>query len=214
MQTAPVIRSKFDTVGSYLCRVCGPFQHTACCLRLTGSGIPLTPDKTVSRPSYNGNPYIRKNGLSTKTLNIGAVDKPKFMGRPPDRTLWKAGSPESFLGCQNYFDLSLKEICFLAINTKCVCFRLNHVLDDFGGSCWIVRPSDGSHLATGRPLIQSTRTYWIVLEIIKDVLTFPSVSWILFNRGRPNSQSWQWSNTICRHISYTVNTMPPDALVT
>ena len=44
----------------------------------------------------------------------------------------------------------------------------------------------------------------------------PGVSWILFYRWRPNSQSWQWSNTTsctCCHISYTVNTVPADALV-
>ena len=74
-----------------------------------------------------------------------AVDKPKFMGRPPlapHNPWWKAGWPESFLGCPNYFDLSLKEICFLVINTKFACFLFNHVptywelgrpSGDFGG---------------------------------------------------------------------------------
>ena len=45
----------------------------------------------------------------------------------------------------------------------------------------------------------------------------PGVSWILFYRWRPNSQSWQWSNTTsctCCHISYTVYTVPADALMT
>ena len=45
-------------------------------------------------------------------LNASAVDKPKFMGRPPDHPWWKSGLPESFLGCPNYFDLSLKEFVF------------------------------------------------------------------------------------------------------
>ena len=35
--------------------------------------------------------------------------------------------PKSFLGCTNYFDLSLNEICFLVINTKFACFPFNHV---------------------------------------------------------------------------------------
>ena len=56
-----------------------------------------------------------------------AVDKPKFMGRPPDHPWWKTGSPKSFLGCPNYFDLSWKDICFLVVNTKLTCFPFNHV---------------------------------------------------------------------------------------
>ena len=56
-----------------------------------------------------------------------AVDKPKFMGRPPDHPFWKTGWPKSFLGWRNYFDISLKDICFLVINTKFACFPFNHV---------------------------------------------------------------------------------------
>ena len=56
-----------------------------------------------------------------------AVDKLKFMDRPPDHPWWKTGSSKSFLECPNHFDLSLKEICFLVINTKFACFPLNHV---------------------------------------------------------------------------------------
>ena len=56
-----------------------------------------------------------------------AVDKPKFMGRPPDQPWWKSGLPESFLGCPNYFDLSSKEFVFLVINTKFRYFLFNHV---------------------------------------------------------------------------------------
>ena len=52
--------------------------------------------------------------------------------------------------------------------------------------------------------------HWIVLKIIKDVFTFHIICWIFFNRWRPNSQ---WSNPTCC-ISYTVNTMPADALAT
>ena len=45
-----------------------------------------------------------------KTLwSLSAVDKPKSMGRPPDHPCWKTGLPESFLGCPNYFDLSLRQ---------------------------------------------------------------------------------------------------------
>ena len=47
-------------------------------------------------------------------------------------------------------------------------------------------------------------TCWIVLKIMKDVLPFLSVSLILFDMIRPNSQ---WSNPTCR-LSYTDNTMP------
>ena len=56
-----------------------------------------------------------------------AEDKPKFMGRPPYHPWWKTGSPKSFLGRPNCFDLSLKDICFLVINTKLACFPFNHV---------------------------------------------------------------------------------------
>ena len=33
-------------------------------------------------------------------------------------TWWKTGSPESFVGCPNYFGLSKKNSCFLVMNTK------------------------------------------------------------------------------------------------
>ena len=59
-------------------------------------------------------------------LDASAVDKLKFMGRPPDHPWWKTGSPESFLGCPKYFDLSLKHI-FLVINTNFACFQFNNV---------------------------------------------------------------------------------------
>ena len=47
------------------------------------------------------------------------------------------------------------------------------------------------------------------LKIIKDVFTFHIISWILIKRRRPDSQ---WSNPTCC-LSYTVNTMPVDAMV-
>ena len=53
-------------------------------------------------------------------------------------------------------------------------------------------------------------TGWIALKIIKDVFTFLTISWILFNRRRPNLQ---WSNPTCC-LSYTDNTMPANALAT
>ena len=56
-----------------------------------------------------------------------AVNKPKFMGRPLDHLWCKTGLPESFLGCQNYFGLSLKEIWFLVVNTSFACFLFNLV---------------------------------------------------------------------------------------
>ena len=59
-------------------------------------------------------------------VSYNAVDQPKFMGRPPDHPWWTTGSPESFLGCPNYFDLTLKDIV-LVINTKFACFLFNHV---------------------------------------------------------------------------------------
>ena len=67
------------------------------------------------------------NSFLWKAIICSAVDKPKFMGRASDHPWWKTGSPESFLGCPNYFELFLKDICFLIINTKFACFLLNHV---------------------------------------------------------------------------------------
>ena len=75
---------------------------------------------------------------------LSAVDKPKFMGRPPDHPWWKTGSPKSFLGCLDYFDISLRDVWvfFWVINTKFACFPFNHVptfwelgrtLGDFAG---------------------------------------------------------------------------------
>ena len=58
------------------------------------------------------------------------MDKLKFMGRPPGHPWGKTGSPESFFGSPNYFDLSLKDICFLVINTKFTWFLCNHVPTD------------------------------------------------------------------------------------
>ena len=43
---------------------------------------------------------------------ISAVDKPKFMYRPLDHPWLKTGSAKSFLGCSDYFDLSLKKFFF------------------------------------------------------------------------------------------------------
>ena len=91
-----------------------------------------------------------------------AEDKPKFMGHSPDHPCkwWKTVLPKSFLGCPNYFDLSLKEIVFLIINTKRACFRwiMFPLIESWAiwGTCWIARPSNGSHLATGQSLIHST----------------------------------------------------------
>ena len=73
---------------------------------------------------------------------------------------WITGSLKSFLGCQNYFDLSLKDICVLVTSRKFPCFPFN-LFPTYGqlgrpsGSCWIAQPRNGSHLATGRPLIHS-----------------------------------------------------------
>ena len=60
------------------------------------------------------------------------------------------------------FWLVFKRHFFLVINTKFACFLFNHLsrvgspIARLRGSCWIARPSNGSHLATGRPLIRST----------------------------------------------------------
>ena len=62
------------------------------------------------------------------------------------------------------FWLIFQRNCFLVINTK---FSILHVFSLImfeswvahratWGSCWIDRPSNGSHLATGRPFIDST----------------------------------------------------------
>ena len=67
-------------------------------------------DKAVSGPSY-----LYKENLHTQTTGNGlhsVVDKTKFIGRPPDQPWWKTGSPESFLGCSNHFDLFLKKLVF------------------------------------------------------------------------------------------------------
>ena len=53
-------------------------------------------------------------------------------------------------------------------------------------------------------------TYWIVFKIIKNVFPLRTISRILLNRRRPNSQ---WSNPTCC-ISYSVNNMPAYALAT
>ena len=59
----------------------------------------------TSDPSDHG-PF----GLITlRTIELSAVDKPKFMGRPPDHLRWKTGSPKSFLGCPTYFDIYLNQ---------------------------------------------------------------------------------------------------------
>ena len=74
-------------------------QHYFFCLSVQGTGSILK----VS--SYSSLDWYKK-----KTLwSLSAVDKPKSMGRPPDHPCWKTGLPESFLGCPNYFDLSLRQ---------------------------------------------------------------------------------------------------------
>ena len=105
-----------------------------------------------------------------------AVDKPKFMGRPPDHPWWKTGLPKSFLGCPNYFYLPLKETWFLVFNTKFACFLFNHVppyragspSSNLGGSCWIARPSNGLHLVTERPLIHGTVKAVVMIITIQE----------------------------------------------
>ena len=59
----------------------------------------------------------------------------------------------------------------------------------------------------------NSKTYSIVLKIIKDLSIFRIISWILFNRRRPDLK---WSKPTCYYLSCTVNTyaMPADALVT
>ena len=75
-----------------------------------GSGDVLLPDGTKPLPQYS------------------AVVKPKFMGRPPDHPWWINGSPKSFLGCWNYFDFSLKDICFFQLlKQSWHVFCFNHV---------------------------------------------------------------------------------------
>ena len=70
------------------------------------------------------------------------MDKPKIMGRPPDHPWRKTGSPQSFLGCPNYFDLLSKDVCFSVVRTQLARFLSNHVhtqrklgrpSGDFGG---------------------------------------------------------------------------------
>ena len=56
-------------------------------------------------------------------IYISAVDNPKFMGRPPDHPWRKTGLPKSFLGCPNYFIISLKYI-FLILTQNLHVFHL------------------------------------------------------------------------------------------
>ena len=77
--------------------------------------------KTVSL-YWNGPLVISIEQRSSST----AVDKPKFMDRPPDHPWWRTGLPELLLGYSNYVYLSLKSI-FLVINTKFAWFLFNHV---------------------------------------------------------------------------------------
>ena len=103
-----------------------------------------------------------KHGLYVETkqclyihCNTSAVDQRKLMGRLPDHPWWKTGSPKSFLGCPNYFDLSLKGIWFffLVINTKLTCFPFNHAhtYRDLG------RPAIGRNVVGNRLVSQMTR---------------------------------------------------------
>ena len=57
-------------------------------------GVTGTPRQRVGFPGAN--PDI------TCEQSISAVDKLKFMGRPPDHPWWKTGSPKSFLGYPNH----------------------------------------------------------------------------------------------------------------
>ena len=105
-------------------------------------------------------PLIIHNQMCYYEYMISAVDKLKFMGNPLDHPWWKTGSPESFLGypINNYFDSSLKGICFSVINTKFACFLFNHVptyrelgrpSGDFGGH--VGSPDQVIRLSTLRP---------------------------------------------------------------
>ena len=59
--------------------------------------------------------FGRHSKIGRKTVRTStAVDKPKFMGHAPDHQWWKTGSSESYLGCLNYFYLSLKDINFFS----------------------------------------------------------------------------------------------------
>ena len=56
-----------------------------------------------------------------------AVDKPKFMDRPPDHQWWKTGLPKSFLACPKLIWLIFIWNSFFVINTNFACFPFNHV---------------------------------------------------------------------------------------
>ena len=107
-----------------------------------------------------------------------AVDKPKFMGRPLDHSWWKTGSPISFFGCLNYFDLPWKKFVFFfhLLTQNLHVFRfimfppyreLGHPLGYFGGH--VGSPNHmvgriwrlGDHLSTARPGVGVTKAPFI-----------------------------------------------------
>ena len=59
---------------------------------------------------------IKRKNLFKSTCPTGSFTCPGPSGSGKRRAL-----PSQFLGCPNYFDLSLKDICFLVINTKLAC---------------------------------------------------------------------------------------------
>ena len=61
-----------------------------------------------------------------------------------------------------------------------------------------------------RDLQLTCRTCNFNVLFYEAVFTFRSISWVLSNRGRPNSQ---WISPTCS-LSYTLDTMPTDALAT
>ena len=70
------------------------------------------------------------NSLSWLNFDVlsRAVDKPKFMDRPPaDHQWWKTGLPKSFLACPKFIWLIFIWNSFLVINTNFACFPFNHI---------------------------------------------------------------------------------------
>ena len=101
-----------------------------------------TTDQLKALSTFSFGHYAIKCDIDILQIYCIALDNPKFMGHPPDHSWWKTGLSESFLGCPNYFDSSLKDIRFIIINKKFASFLFNHVLTyrevgrpsgDFGG---------------------------------------------------------------------------------
>ena len=142
-----------------------PFRHARCTVRLLWLG-------RFGCGYFGWGSFCFELTFGSVSIdNHSAVDKPKLMGRPPDHPWWKTGSPKSFFGCLNYFDWSLKDICFLVINTKLARFPFNHAptyrelgrpSGDFG--CHVGSPNHvmgriwrlGDHLPTA---LQPENTY-------------------------------------------------------